>query len=133
MLLARIAARYRGGPWSLSAAAVRSLVAYTWPGNVRELEHALERAAILAPDGRIDAHHLAFPGSMATSSLTTALPSAVSLSTGAPLAAVERQAILAALAASGGKVYGAKGAASRLGLKPSTLQYRMRKHGIDKP
>jgi len=30
------------------------------------------------------------------------------------------------------KVYGVKGAVSRLGLKPSTLQHRMRKHGIDK-
>ena len=132
VLLARIAARHRGGPWSLSAAAVRSLIAYTWPGNVRELEHALERAAILAPDGRIEPHHLAFPGSLSPMSTATTT-SAPSLAMGAPLAAVERQAILAALAASGGKVYGAKGAASRLGLKPSTLQHRMRKHGIDKP
>ncbi len=131
VLLARIAARHRGGPWSLSAAAVRSLVIYTWPGNVRELEHALERSAILAPDGRIEPHHLAFPGSMAMMPTATASPTLTTAA--APLAAVERQAILAALAASGGKVYGAKGAATRLGLKPSTLQHRMRKHGIDKP
>jgi transcriptional regulator with GAF, ATPase, and Fis domain len=131
VLLARIAARHRGGPWSLSAAAVRSLVLYTWPGNVRELEHALERAAILAPDGRIEPHHLAFPGSMAPKPTAPASPTLATAA--APLAAVERQAILAALAASGGKVYGAKGAATRLGLKPSTLQHRMRKHGIEKP
>jgi transcriptional regulator with GAF, ATPase, and Fis domain len=135
VLLARIAARHRGGPWSLSAAALRGLVAYPWPGNVRELEHALERAAILAPDGRIEAHHLAFPGTVTPIAATVATPGLAvpSASAGAPLAAVERQAILAALAACGGKVYGANGAAARLGLKPSTLQHRMRKHGIDKP
>ncbi|HEX3133494.1 MAG TPA: sigma 54-interacting transcriptional regulator [Planctomycetota bacterium] len=135
VLLARIAARHRGGPWSLSAAAVRSLVGYAWPGNVRELEHALERAAILAPDGRIEPHHLAFPGMQSPRiSAHTPIASLTSTHVGStPLAAVERQAILAALAASGGKVYGTSGAASRLGLKPSTLQHRMRKHGIEKP
>jgi transcriptional regulator with GAF, ATPase, and Fis domain len=134
VLLARIAARHRGGPWSLSATAVRHLVGYTWPGNVRELEHALERAAILAPDGRIEPHHLAFPAAMAPATRAVSVTSSEPAMTfAAPLASVERQAILAALAASGGKVYGANGAASRLGLKPSTLQHRMRKHGIDKP
>lgn len=137
VLLARIAARHRGGPWSLSASALRGLVAYPWPGNVRELEHALERAAILAPDGRIEAYHLAFPGSvmpMPTAAPASGFVAATSAQASAtPLAAVERQAILAALASSGGKVYGANGAAARLGLKPSTLQHRMRKHGIEKP
>jgi transcriptional regulator with GAF, ATPase, and Fis domain len=128
-LLARIAARHRGGPWSLSAAALRQLVGYSWPGNVRELEHALERAAILAPGGHIEPQHLAFPGG-ASALPAVAAPAAAAA---APLAAVERQAILAALDASGGRVYGPIGAAARLGLKPSTLQHRMRKHGIGKP
>lgn len=134
VLLARIAARHRGGPWSLSAAALRHLVGYAWPGNVRELEHALERAAILAPDGRIEPHHLAFPSAMPLMTRPAGQPMAQPATTAAaPLASVERQAILAALAACGGKVYGTNGAAARLGLKPSTLQHRMRKHGIDKP
>jgi transcriptional regulator with GAF, ATPase, and Fis domain len=131
-LLARIAARHRGGPWSLSAAAIHGLVGYPWPGNVRELEHALERAAILAPEGRIEPRHLAFPGAAARAAPGAQLPVAPAPSVDA-LAAVERQSILAALASSRGRVYGERGAAARLGLKPSTLQHRMRKHGIAKP
>jgi formate hydrogenlyase transcriptional activator len=46
------------------------------------------------------------------------------------LAGVERRTILEALAACRGKVYGATGAARKLGLKPSTLYGKMRKHGI---
>jgi len=34
--------------------AIRTLMRYHWPGNVRELENALERAAIMSEDGRID-------------------------------------------------------------------------------
>ena len=40
--------------------------------------------------------------------------------------------IIAALAASGGKVFGKDGAAERLGLKPTTLASRMKRYGIDK-
>ena len=43
---------------------------------------------------------------------------------------MERRAILQALEASHGKVYGPGGAAERLGLKPTTLQSRMKKLGI---
>jgi len=46
------------------------------------------------------------------------------------LRAIERQAILQALEASRGKLYGTGGAAERLGLKPTTLQSRMKKLGI---
>ena len=44
----------------------------------------------------------------------------------------ERHSILDALAHCGGKIYGADGAASRLGLKPTTLYGKMKKHGIRK-
>jgi len=47
-------------------------------------------------------------------------------------AEVERRTILDALQACGGKVYGSDGAAARLGLKPTTLYGKMRKHGITK-
>lgn len=42
------------------------------------------------------------------------------------------QTIEAALRATRGKIYGADGAAARLGLKPATLQSKMRKLGIER-
>jgi transcriptional regulator of acetoin/glycerol metabolism len=48
-------------------------------------------------------------------------------------AAQEKQRILDALTASDGRIYGPGGAAHRLGLNPTTLYGKMRKHGIQKP
>jgi formate hydrogenlyase transcriptional activator len=102
----------------VSRAAMELLTAYAWPGNIRELENILERAMIVSPgeDLAIDPTWLSAP--------SAAEP------TDASLANTERRTILEALAACHGKIYGAGGAARRLGLKPSTLYGKMRKHGI---
>ncbi len=42
----------------VSNAAMRWLCSYRWRGNVRELSNVLERALILAADGRVDVEHL---------------------------------------------------------------------------
>jgi transcriptional regulator with GAF, ATPase, and Fis domain len=47
-------------------------------------------------------------------------------------AAQERQRILDALRATDGRVYGPGGAAQRLGLNPTTLYGKMKKHTIRK-
>jgi DNA-binding NtrC family response regulator len=44
--------------YSLTQRALEGIVSYRWPGNVRELQNVIERAAILAQDGPIDAEHL---------------------------------------------------------------------------
>ncbi len=48
------------------------------------------------------------------------------------MAEVERRTVLHALEQSGGKIYGPGGAAEALGLKPSTLYGKMRKHRMGK-
>ena len=59
-ILARRAAARLGKPEPrFSADAIDAIEAYHWPGNVRELEHAVERAAILADRGEIQAELLA--------------------------------------------------------------------------
>ena len=97
------------------------LISYDWPGNVRELENIVERAMIVSPGDtlEIDPTWLAARGSQGL------VPAG-----GRSFAEMERQAILECLQACGGKIYGPGGAAARLGLKPTTLYGKMRKHRI---
>jgi formate hydrogenlyase transcriptional activator len=107
----------------VAAATMDRLLGYHWPGNVRELENIVERAMIVSDGGelRIDPTWLAAPAGGGGP------PSESS-----PLADVERRTILEALRKCGGKVYGPDGAAAALGLRPTTLYGKMRKHGIRK-
>lgn len=51
----------RNAPTSISAEALKMLLAYDWPGNVRELRNAIERAIILArPGNPVRVEHLSF-------------------------------------------------------------------------
>ena len=99
-----------------------SLVAYGWPGNVRELQNVIERSVVLCPAGTLHVREML--GDSAASSRASE-PSLKH-----DLQNVERANILRALRDSGWKVKGEGNAASRLGLKPTTLQSRMKTLGI---
>jgi transcriptional regulator with PAS, ATPase and Fis domain len=105
----------------ISRAFLARLEAHDWPGNVRELMNALETAMILGGGSSLELPD-DFPRRSkrgeVTSTDATRFDSAV------------RLAIEEALRATRGKIYGTDGAASRLGLKPGTLQSKMRKLGI---
>jgi two-component system, NtrC family, response regulator AtoC len=58
-LARRLLAAVSGGRATLSKGAERALVLHPWPGNVRELKGAIHRASVLAGDGTIEASHLA--------------------------------------------------------------------------
>jgi formate hydrogenlyase transcriptional activator len=96
-----------------------ALGAHDWPGNVRELENLVERSVILSRDGTLTLERGA-PATSATGPLAE------------DLRARERGAIEEALRATRGRVSGPNGAAKRLGLPPSTLEFRIRRLGIDK-
>ncbi len=117
---------------------VRELMAYDWPGNVRELQNVVERAVILARNGglRFDlGNTLSRPlPSVAVVSAPTA-PSSADIPQGLSLAdlkARERELILTTLQKTNGKIYGAEGAAAKLGLKPTTLASKIKKLGLKK-
>jgi transcriptional regulator with GAF, ATPase, and Fis domain len=112
----------------------RRLQEYPWPGNVRELQNVIERAIILSPGTRLDLSR-AMPASAAPAPLPRAEAAADTerILTVKDLEALERANIERALTSCGGKISGEKGAASRLGLPPSTLTSRMKALGIQRP
>ena len=101
------------------------LCSYDWPGNIRELQNLIERALILSEDGVL-------PNPL----LTVAAPGAQSVNiarTPTTFVDSERALILRTLDAAGWVIGGRDGAAARLGLKRTTLIYKMQRHGISRP
>jgi len=97
---------------------MNALARWEWPGNVRELENFIERSVILS-EGTI----LNVP----VSELRAAYGGARQDTT---LESLEREHILRVLRETGGVISGLRGAATRLGMKRTTLQSRMQKMGI---
>ncbi|MCU1300191.1 MAG: DNA-binding protein Fis [Candidatus Sulfotelmatobacter sp.] len=105
-----------------------ALSSYGWPGNIRELQNLIERAVILSNDGVL-ANPL--PTAATTHAVTVA-----SVATSEPATTLrdsERTLILRTLEGVGWVVGGPKGAATRLGLKRTTLIHKMQKLGISRP
>jgi formate hydrogenlyase transcriptional activator len=100
-----------------------ALVRYRWPGNVRELQNFIERAVILSPHLVLRVPILELELSGSQTQLNTPING---------LAEVERDHILRALEASNWVVGGRNGAAERLGMKRTSLVYRMRKFRISR-
>ena len=97
---------------------MEALVHYGWPGDVRELENVIERALILSSGVALQLEEsLAAPTRPTTDRLD----------------ANEREHILRMLVRCGWRINGKGNAAAVLGLKPSTLRFRMRKLGIRRP
>lgn len=101
-----------------------ALVRYRWPGNVRELQNFIERAVILSP------HSILRAPISELEPFHAHKESPLQIS---GLAQVERDHILRALDASNWVVGGRNGAAERLGMKRTSLVYRMRKLRINRP
>ncbi|OUR90532.1 sigma-54-dependent Fis family transcriptional regulator [Gammaproteobacteria bacterium 42_54_T18] len=135
--------------WLLDEAAQRRLIAHQWPGNIRELDNVMQRAMILASGGVITEEDIFIPEDdlpfQTASKVSVGMAGAnVSTMDGAPLHAVpaatglgedlkqrEFEVIIETLKEEGGSK---KNTASKLGISPRTLRYklaRMRESGID--
>jgi transcriptional regulator with GAF, ATPase, and Fis domain len=107
---------------SISKSTMKSLQAYSWPGNVRELEHVIERAVITSTG----------PVLQLADRLEHEVPTPKEESI-KNLAAMEREHILKVLRKTRWKINGEGGAASLLNIHPSTLRFRIKKLGIERP
>ena len=98
-----------------------ALVTYLWPGNVRELQNVLERAVIISAGPRLELGE--WPSASSTAESEPGIRT---------LGQIERQHIVDVLALTNWRVSGENGAAKILGMKPTTLDARMKKLGVKK-
>jgi transcriptional regulator with GAF, ATPase, and Fis domain len=105
---------------------VQALTDYSWPGNIRELQNVVERAVILSKGGAL---HFELQESATISPQKDISEPA----TQKQWLESQRANIKAALAKSGGRIYGKGGAAELLGLRPTTLSSRIAALGIVMP
>src|SRR5580698_11242025 len=106
---------------TIPPATIETLVRHSWPGNIRELQNLIEHSVILSPGPVLrvpltDIHANSVPNQEGTRRKT--------------LEEAEREHILATLKETRWLISGPRGAAARLGMNRSTLQFRMRKLGI---
>ncbi len=100
---------------------MRSILTHSWPGNIRELQNYVARGVILSNDGVFE-----------PAELETFEPSPAEISN-PTLEDKVRQEILTACQRANWKLGGPRGAAARLGLKRTTLFYKMKRFGITPP
>lgn len=98
-----------------------ALVQYHWPGNIRELQNLIQRAVVLSKDGVL------------SNPLTATTLPIMAQPAPTTLRESERALILRTLEQVGWVVGGPKGAATKLGIKRTTLYHRMGKLGISRP
>jgi formate hydrogenlyase transcriptional activator len=108
----------------IPSATMEALIRYRWPGNVRELQNFIERAVILSPHTVLRAP---------VSELEAFSVHRVSNAAVTSLDELEKDHILRVLEASNWVVGGRNGAAERLGMRRTSLVYKMQKFRISRP
>jgi DNA-binding NtrC family response regulator len=122
--MASMAAHLKKEVTQLTPEALVALQTYDWPGNVRELEHVIKRAVVVCPGAAIRLQDIALGYGKTAEGRTEERVT---------LEEHERRYILAVLEQTGWVVGGEQGAAAILGLAASTLRFRMKKLGLQRP
>jgi len=112
---------------------IECLKRHDWPGNIRELKNVIERAVILSRGAQLRLD-LAMPEDVEGRPLgATERPVRGPWLTEAALREQEKNNMTVVLEHTGWRISGPEGAAELLGVKPSTLAYRMKVFGLAKP
>jgi PAS domain S-box-containing protein len=126
LFVKRYALKHRKAIIKVTRQVIDELSHYPWPGNIRELENVIERAVIISTSDTLKMKDIYpefyKPGNDKKTEKGTFLT----------LEEEERKHILKALEKTNWQIHGSKGAATLLGINPSTLRSRMKKLGIVK-
>jgi len=109
---------------AIASETMEALVRYPWPGNIRELQNVIERSVILSPGPVLRVPNAALGSHCIPDEKETR---------GRTLKEAEREHIISILKETNWVVAGPQGAAARLGMKRSTLQFQMKRLGIVRP
>ena len=128
-------------PLRLTQQHLDCLARHDWPGNIRELKNVLERAVILSSGRQLrldlampeDEHGVLLVKALQSAPLAEDPSSVKGWKTDAELREIEKANMVDVLTAAHWRISGPGGAAELLGVKPSTLTYRMKIHGIKNP
>jgi len=110
---------------TISSEVMDALVRYPWPGNVRELQNVIERAVILSNGSTLEVSLADLRSPVANGFVPADTP--------VTLLDVEREHIVETLRQTNWVLGGPQGAAERLGMKRTTLHWKMQKLGISRP
>ena len=123
----------RRDPMRITNGQLEVLKKHDWPGNIRELKNVIERAVILSKTTKLRLD-LAMPDGLIESEVVDvdSIEDNGEFLTEIQFRELEKQNLVKALTVADWKIAGEDGAANLLGLKPSTLTYRMQQFGIKK-
>lgn len=122
--LAQVAERLGRDFSGIDADSMARLIEYSWPGNIRELQNVIEHSAILSDGGILQVQAMLLPTRVVLPTVASSLSDAMD--------AGEKRLIEQALEETNGRVFGPTGAATRLGIPPSTLESKIKRHRINK-
>ncbi len=114
----------------LSSKTVEQLINYDWPGNIRELQNVIERSVILSRGSALNFEDNIIK--TLSQKYTTHLEQNIRFSSISKFES-KRQKFLETLKKTNWKIYGPRGAAEILKIKPTTLAYQLKRLGIQKP
>jgi formate hydrogenlyase transcriptional activator len=116
----------------ISSETMSELISYSWPGNIRQLQNFIERSVILSAENVLRPPSLRAAGEAPAECQSKEVGYGPAVPFVRTRADREREIIEAALAESGGRVAGPKGAAAKLGIPRQTLDSKIASLGIDK-
>jgi formate hydrogenlyase transcriptional activator len=116
----------------ISAETISELISYSWPGNIRQLQNFIERSVILSAENVLRPPSLKAAGEAPAECQSQEVGYGPAVPFVRTRADREREIIEAALAESGGRVAGPKGAAAKLEIPRQTLDSKIASLGIDK-
>lgn len=133
--LKNICQEFGRDPLKLTRQQLDQLNSYSWPGNIRELKNIIERAVILTKGHKLRLD-LAMPDHIHQDNSVNQLPvrpaEKTTLLTDVDFREQEKMNMIAVLKSTNWRISGTSGAAELLGIKPSTLAYRMKIYRINK-